>query len=204
MKFVCPLPSLWNEVYQRLHSAWLKDGSNGSPPPVPLILSGWAFSNDLEKKKRWESTVKWASERDFEDLIPEIEESQSHMVTKLSTYEVGPEAGPTYLKRDSPPKTTPSAEEAESALHLLITNWKEIAGLELASHTKPLKFTGKRRRRLLVLADPKYIPPWGSWSELKPGHGRRSFTRLRKRVNEIINPLMVDHVDFMLSSEPFE
>ena len=125
------------------------------------------------------------------------------MVSELSTYEVGPMGGPMYLEWDSSPKTTPSAEEAESSIHLLTTNWKEIAGLDLASHTKPLRFTGKKRRRLLVLADPKYVPPWGSWNTLKPGEEHRSFTRLRKRVNETISPIKVDHIDFVLSSEPF-
>ena len=203
MIFVCPLPSLWNEVYQRLHSAWLKGGSKGPAPPVPLILSGWAYSNDLDKKKRWESTVRWARERGFEDIIPEIEEGQSHMVSELSTYEIGPMGGPMYLEWDSSPKTTPSMEETKLALHLLTTNWKEIAGLELASHTKPLRFTGKKRRRLLVLADPEYVPPWGSWNTLKTGEEHRSFTRLRNRVNEIIYPMKVDHIDFVFSSETF-
>jgi hypothetical protein len=203
MKFVCPLPPLWNEIYQRLHSSWLKDGSKGPPPPIPLILNGWAYSDDLEKKKRWESTVRWAHERGFENLIPEIEESQSHMVSELSTYEIGPMGGPMYLDWGSSPKTTSSVEEVESAFHQLATNWKEIAGLVLASHTKPLRFTGKKRRRLLVLADPEYVPPWGSWNMLKPGEEHRSFTRLRNRVNEIIDPMKVDHIDFVFSSETF-
>src|SRR3990172_3370380 len=119
MEFVCPLPPLWNKIYRRVRSAWLKGGSQGSPPPVPLILNGWVYSNDLDKKRRWESTVEWARERGLENLIPEIEQSQSYMVTELTAYEVGPMGGPMYLEWDYSPKPTPSAAEIESALRSL-------------------------------------------------------------------------------------
>jgi hypothetical protein len=61
-----------------------------------------------------------------------------------------------------------------------------------------LSFTGKKKRRLLVFADPQITPPWGSWFALASGAQRRAFTQFRKAVNDAISPL---HVDIELQTE---
>ena len=62
--------------------------------------------------------------------------------------------------------------------------------------TKPLRFTGKKKRRLVVRADEKHAPPWGGWNALAPGENRRAFTHLRSAINRAISPLQVDQIDF--------
>ena len=201
MKFICPLPSLWNEIYEHLYSAWQDSGSKGSPPPIPLILNGWVYSNDGEKKDRWKSTLEWAHENGLKSLIPDIETKQSYMVSNLTTHATSPMGGPMFLEWNYSPKITPSEEEVNSALQLLSSKWQDIVGNELALHTKPIKFTGKKRRRLLVHADPNFHPSWGTWDKLLLNEKRHSFTQFRKAINDHINPLMVDHVEFVLSDE---
>ena len=39
-------------------------------PPVPLILAGWNFSEDWQKKDRWLEIIKWANDNGCSDLIP--------------------------------------------------------------------------------------------------------------------------------------
>ena len=197
MEFVCPLPKTWHAIHQRLHSAWEHGGRKGVPPPVPLILAGWAGSNDVEKQERWNSTIEWAEERGLENLVTPIDPDEAYMVRQLDSRSVGPMGGPMYLRWDMEPKRRPTDEELQSALASLVGRWEDIAGAELSRVTRPLRFTGSKRRRLVVLADSSYDPPWGSWSCLAPGEKRRSFTQLRSAVNTAIHPHMVDHIDFV-------
>jgi hypothetical protein len=62
---VCPMPRVWNEIYTALSNAYNKN-PNLPPPPKPLILDGWHYSNDAEKKVRWLNTVYWIL-----DYLPE-------------------------------------------------------------------------------------------------------------------------------------
>jgi len=55
---VCPQPALWAELHSRLQKVAAENGL--PPPPQPLILNGWVFSNDVEKRNRWEETLAWA------------------------------------------------------------------------------------------------------------------------------------------------
>ena len=195
--FICPLPILWNEIYQKLDSAW-KPKKEDFPPPPPLVLSGWHYSNDLEKKRRWEWTLKWAERNGLSALIPVITDDQAYFVSEISTYSVGPMGGPMYLAWDFTPKTRPEADLVEATLQKLEQEWPVIAGDELGAVTRPLRFSGKKLRRLLVGADPNHQPPWGSWTDRMPGEQRRAFTKFRQAVNDAIAPLMVDHIDFIV------
>ena len=42
------------------------------PPPVPLILAGWAYSNDVEKRSRWQETLAWADHHGLGTLLSDI------------------------------------------------------------------------------------------------------------------------------------
>ena len=85
MKFICPNPQIWNEIYTSLTEFYQKNKNKiGTRPPVPLILNGWVFSSDLDKKIRWEETIKWAKENDCSGLIPEIKESDKYKVENMS------------------------------------------------------------------------------------------------------------------------
>jgi hypothetical protein len=98
----------------------------------------------------------------------------------------------------SEPKARPSDERIDLALRKLKAFWLQVAGAELAKNTEPMRFSGKKQRRLVVKANPVYQPPWGRWDSLSWGN-RRTFTQLRRTVNYLIAPLEVDHIDFDVS-----
>jgi hypothetical protein len=54
---VCPLPRPWDRLHRHLTS--LKPG-DADRPPVPLILAGWNFSSDSEKRMRLIDQLDWA------------------------------------------------------------------------------------------------------------------------------------------------
>ncbi len=69
--FICPIPSTWNEIYKDLCSNYelitgkklpntVLEIRNAGGPPTPLILNGWVFSNDSDKRERWQETLEWA------------------------------------------------------------------------------------------------------------------------------------------------
>ena len=80
---VCPNPDAWDRVYQRL-SALATDRRMGPPPPRPLILGGWVFTNDVEKKRRWEETVAWAQARGLESEV-RVAPEEMYVVDQLSS-----------------------------------------------------------------------------------------------------------------------
>jgi hypothetical protein len=68
--------------------------------------------------------------------------------------------------------------------------------------TRPVAFTGKKARRLLVQAEGEAIPPWGGWFDRSTEEAkRRTFTRFRSAVNKAIAPHEVDHIDFVTDEE---
>jgi len=119
------------------------------------------------------------------------------MVAELSTEISGNLGVPEYGNQYESPKSRPSEAEIDSALNSLTAHWEAIAGPELASHTKTLRFTGKKRRRLVVKVVASIEPPWGSWYMLTLGLERRAFTLFRAAVNRSISPHSVDHIDFV-------
>jgi hypothetical protein len=109
-----------------------------------------------------------------------------------------PKPVPTRLPWHSDPKECPSDEQIDLALRKLDAFWLQVAGAELAKNTKAMRFSGKKRRRLIVKANPDYQPPWGRWNSLSWGN-RGAFTQFRRTVNYLIAPLEVDHIDFDVS-----
>lgn len=197
MEIICPQPWLWDAIYRRLRIAAERADPPIPLPPKPLILAGWAYSNDREKQERWENTVEWAQRYAKENLIGDLPLDQMYQVESPTEYIVGPMGGPMYLPWDFTPKKKLSREDSESFLAKLTNSWDDIAGPELSEITRPLRFTGAKCRRLVVLAEEKAVPPWGSWKHLPRDESGRSFTRLRRAVNEAISPHMVDHIAFV-------
>jgi len=55
---VCPQPLRWKELYEMLPDQQPRGG--GWQPSVPLILSGWLYSSNLDKMLRLKEHIEWA------------------------------------------------------------------------------------------------------------------------------------------------
>lgn len=194
---ICPVPSKWNDVYQRLLKFSDENECKPKQPPIPLILGGWAFSNDMEKQMRWRDTVEWSASNRCQILLDGLSESDFYVKDVLCDSEIGPTGGPIKRAWDFAKRIRPSEEQLESLLESVHSNWETIASTPLVAHTTPLAFSGEKARCLLVSANPKYQPEWGSWTELSEEESkRRRFTDFRARLNVQIAPHEVDHVIF--------
>ncbi|NBW99113.1 DUF721 domain-containing protein [bacterium] len=194
---ICPIPDVWNKIYEDLMAFWEKKKLPEPPPPTPLILGGWAYSNDIEKHERWTETVRWATNNGCAHLLESLSESDYHRVNEMSSFEIGPGGGPLYLAWNSEARTKPDEALLSRALRGLQEHWSAIVGTELAKITYPVSFTGEKRRRLLVFAEPSTKPSWGEWNKLDKNENRQAFSRFRKAVNKAIHPHEVDHIDFI-------
>lgn len=83
---VCPLPLKWKEIHTALRHAWeVRDDPTIPCPPGPLILAGWACS-DQAKRRRFLDQVHWAVRHRSQHLLPPLEpedqygSSRSHVV----------------------------------------------------------------------------------------------------------------------------
>jgi hypothetical protein len=201
---VCPLPIRWSEIYQTLFRAY-ETGRlihrDITEPPRPLILNGWFFSNDVEKKLAWEETIQWAETNGFSQLIPAMASEEFYSVTVLRSQTGSPFQGSYHESWNYKPRTIPTPAEVENGFRLIMINWENLIGPDYSVISKPIGLTGKKKRRLLAIALQNTLPAWGYWNDLAPDQRRWHFTLLRKRVNEIIKPLEVDHIDFKLVSD---
>ena len=187
----------WDDAYHKLTQFAASNTCTPLSPPRPLILSGWAYSNDVEKMRRWEETVAWANRNGCPEIVKSIGDDGFYFVSVPTTYAVSPTYGPMYRQWDFEKKPRPSFEQLAKHFNTLESNWAEIIGSELGSVTRPIAFTGEKSRRLLVLADDSHRPPWGDWDCLSPDDAlRRTFTRFREAINRAIAPHEVDHIDF--------
>lgn len=196
MKTVCPAPLAWLRVFEALEEAWREQGSSGPRPPAPLILNGWVYSNDADKHKRWTELVEWASERGLAGILGQLRDSDFYRVSTFSTYEVGPGGGPMFLPWSFDSKPIPTHELLTESLSKLKAEWSTIASDGIAEITTPVKFTRRKRRRLVVRVSGNDDPPWGTRNTLARDDTRKRFTELRAKVNATIAPHMVDHIDF--------
>lgn len=198
---ICPHPKQWNDIFGRLLDYADRHACSPDRPPTPLILGGWWASNDTEKMLRWRETVIWATANGCLEIVEDIPEVDFYQVDKPSTYSIGPLGGPCYRAWDFEPKVRPSQRDISERLDYLSAHWTDIAGPDLASVTRPLKFTGSKARRLLVHADRAEAPPWGGWMLLSSDESkRRAFTRFRSAINKAVAPHEVDHIEF--STDP--
>jgi hypothetical protein len=193
---ICPNPDPWHRVYGDLMAAWRERGGEPPEPPVPLILNGWVFSSDADKEHRWAATVAWAGERGLAHLIPSIPDDEWHFVSTYSSPRWND-----YSCTQHPKQVRPSDDDLTRYFTYLESHWLELAGPAIGPNTRPLAFTGRRRRRLLVLADARVVPPWGDWNSFRPSANRESFASLRRAVNAAISPHAVDSIDFRLSRD---
>lgn len=203
MKRICPNPMPWNDAFERLTKFAEAHPCTPPSPPKPLILGGWAYSNDVKKMRRWEETVAWANDNGCLEVVGGIQDHDFYSVSEPTTYTVGPAGSPMYRPWDLDSKLRPSPDELARNFETLKSRWPEIVDPELARITRPVTFTGEKARRLLVLAEGSARPPWGGWSYISPVEtDRRTFTQFRAAINNAIAPHEVDHIDFTTDAEP--
>lgn len=167
MKRICPNPMPWHEAFERLNIYAQSHHCAPPLPPKPLILGGWAYSNDIEKRQRWEETVAWAARNGCAELLSGIPDHDFYFVEEPTSYTVGPFGGPMYRAWDFERKTRPPSKQIAAYMNSLQSRWSEIVGEELAGITRPLAFTGGKARRLLVLAHGAVSPP-GAGGRVSP------------------------------------
>jgi hypothetical protein len=203
MERICPLPTAWNRIYNYLVIFRQEQANFGitlSEIPIPLILAGWVYSNDYQKRTRWVQMVNWAEGAGCYKIISTIEKNEWYLVENASSYGIGPLGGPMYSSWDMTLKPRASKIQRLDWLRILEIDWKNIAGSILFETTIPMAITGSKGRRLVVeIKQPMILPPWGSW-EVLPNDSRRSaFREFRKRVNTSLYPHVIDHIDFFKS-----
>src|SRR5262245_13660298 len=118
MKRICPNPLPWVDVVDRL-TAFAKMRPCSPPsPPAPLVLGGWAYSNDVEKMRRWDETVAWAHRNGCSHLvdIPAVDFYYSRQPT---SYASGPIGGPMYREWEFQPKERPTQDELVAYIEVL-------------------------------------------------------------------------------------
>ena len=146
--------------------------------------------------------MEWANANGCAHLVTSIPDTDYYFVGELSTYAIGPGGGPMYREWDFEAKNRLSPRDLDQHLERLKLDWSRIVGEQLGRATRPIKFTGKKARRLLVYADGNVRPMWGDWYKLSQSQSeRREFTRFRSAINEAIAPHEIDHVDFTTDTE---
>ena len=194
-----PMPAEWAKVHAVLNEAWRARGNTNIPkPPAPLILAGAAFSTASEIRRRWIELIEWANAHGFsEELGFNLPSSQGLGVAESTAgvSEQGEGWWPEYGEQHHELREKPSKDAALAALVLLKQTWVTVVGPELASSTRPLRFTGQKLRRLLVAADPEQFPTWGNWNSTNAN--RSAFTAFRKAINSAIAPMEVDDISFI-------
>ncbi|MBU2511704.1 DUF721 domain-containing protein [bacterium] len=193
-----PLPADWTKIHSQLSKLWILKKDRQIPkPPVPLILAGAAFSSADDIRARWIELINWANEYGFSSvLIKNLPESPDYDVAEriagVSADGKGwwPEIGEQFHQ----PKEKPSKEIILKTSERLKFEWKEIVGIELGKETIPKKFTGKKARRLVVIANPDFTPSWGSW--YSASKNPKAFLKFRKTINAAISPMEVDDIEF--------
>ncbi len=189
MKFISPQPNRWYEIFQILNTYAEKELGANNLPPMALVLSGWTMSNDYDKQQRWEETLQWAEKNKVLHLIPFLKEEDKYYVSEYDAFR--PYEFYTFDK-----KYKPTPDEIKTALQNLKDHWQTLWEIEFGNNTKPILFSGKKSRNLLVSYKSNYSPPWGSWTNHLANGRPSKFTELRLKVNEIIKPVMVDHIIF--------
>jgi len=197
-----PLPSDWAKLHSLLSKAWkLRDDGGLPKPPVPLILAGAAFSRASDIRQRWIDLITWANEYEFSALLSRnLPEPPDHDVADAiaGVSEDGKGWWPEIGEQFHDPKQKPSKKVVAETLEHLKLKWTEIVGNDLARATSPVKFTGKKSRRLIVIANLEFTPPWGSW--YSASCNPKAFSEFRKAINAAISPMEVDDIEFNTES----
>lgn len=195
---VCPKPMVWDRIYKRLKRMSESRLCVPAAPPMPLILTGWHASDDLDKMKRWEETRRWAIANELGMVVRSLEKSDWY----FTEWPIISEPHRYFSSRDGNPRPKASKEDREALIQKLCYNWESIAG-RIHRSTIPVALTGTKGRRLVVKVTGRGYPTWGGWTHLSnDADRRRSFTVFRAKLNQVVDPFGIDIVDFDVSEVP--
>lgn len=170
---------------------------------MPLIVAGAAFSSARDIRARWAKYLDWAAAHGFMDMLMERyqpPEGRDYAERAAGVSEYGRGWWPDSTYWNSDPRTKPTSEQLVIAFTAMQSQWIKIAGDELARYTRPIAFTGKKKRRLVVAVDADYSPKWGTWTSFEADPA--AFRDFRSAVNAVIRPVEVDHIDFTVRCAP--
>lgn len=68
---VVPNPNAWNQLWKTLRGRTQKP-SGAWEPSLPLILDGWWYSNDVQKRERFLEHLEWAVSHGQTDQMIQI------------------------------------------------------------------------------------------------------------------------------------
>jgi hypothetical protein len=194
---ICPNQRQWNDVYQRLLDYADVHPCKPGRPPRPLTLGGSWAASDTAKLQRWQKTVDWAVANNCTAIIAAIPGQSFHHAKNATNVRTGSVDG--LRSEDSNTKERPSSQEREKRLNHLRAHWADIVGPGIAAITRPVGFSGKKSRRLLVQAAGLAAPPWGGWNDLaRDKTSRSAFALFRAAVNKALVPHQVDHIEFVV------
>jgi hypothetical protein len=195
---ICPYPLEWIRIHRQL-LAEIEKRRRNPLPPEPMALGHWDYSNDQDKQRRWLETLFWAWEYGLLDILRNMPPESMYMVDEISAVRMAPDFGPSSDYSYHEPKPRPASSEITRLMNHLRSAWMEIVGPEIGAVTSPKRFTGKKRRRLVVSIDEGAPRP--SYSYASRGKLREPFRRFRAAVNAAIEPHHVDHIDFVVAKD---
>jgi hypothetical protein len=198
-KFPVPKPEIWAAVHQSLEQCREEQIIKGSKVPIPLILGGASFSTANMIRSRWKETLAWAKNNQCMDrllmhyVMPPYGQGMAEEIAgSCSKFRGDGLINPCWNTQQ---RLKPNDLEVRDSLILLKSQWEIIAGVPLAALTKPIEFTGRKSRRLLVSVVKDGLPEWGTWVSVRSNP--RAFSDFRRRINDAIYPMEIDHVDFV-------
>ncbi len=184
----------WSDVQQlekqsaeHVHRALLEIN-----PQELISISGWkpffALLRALYVHHDFRPVVKKAWDHAFDDC-PEF--WNEAFLTAPSEYVLGDHHRFANYFESAP---FPDLGKLGKTLEKLTDNWEFLFQGRVARFTSPLKFTGRKKRRLLVEIDGDFSMQWiGTMRSAE-------FREFRMRVNDFIYPHRVDHIDFETAS----
>jgi hypothetical protein len=142
--YICPVPGFWAFIASELISFWKVNLKEAGPQPPYIILSGWNYSDDVDRMETWMNCIKWAEERNCTHLIPQIPENSWYQQETLSRFKSFEDFG-IYNKFHKPSKKL-TKEERVHHFNILRSKWVTNFGTDYF----PKRLTGKKCKRLIV------------------------------------------------------
>jgi len=191
----CLYPKNWGRIGDQFFNF---ANETGIEPPKNSLILGGACVSDMEKRLRWEEQVQWAQEngcRYIVESIPESDFTYASVISNEPSYSMSYHGG-----HDGTEKPILPDQEKLELLGKLTSNWHQILDASISESLRPVSFSGRKSRRLIIEVLEDVPAPWGTWTEIYEAISRkRKFTKFRENINRALSPHKVDHIDFKMA-----